>query len=387
MRRRLITFTNLFPSAAFPAHGLFVQERMRRVVAATGLPWTVICPVPRVPKVVRSGDYARYATMPEREQVGGVEVWHPPYLHLPGFSTAQQAKRMARAARPVLRRLVDEADQCLLDIHYVYPDGIAGLMLAREMGIPAIVTARGSDLNVLAGVPAVARQIRRHAPNAFALLAVSEPLRRRFVEAAQVPDDAVTLVRNGVDLDRFAPGDRAAARAELDLPADGHLVLGVGRLVEAKGFHHAVDLLKAIPDTRLVLIGNGPERARLEAAAPADRLVCLGAQPPERVAIAYQACDVLVLPSEREGWPNVVTEALGSGLPVVATAVGSVPDMITDPAMGAVIPVGDFEALRREVERVLSREVDREAIRRLASQFSWEEPVSFLTELVEKALS
>jgi glycosyltransferase involved in cell wall biosynthesis len=386
MRGRVITFTNLFPSAHFPNHGLFVRDRMRRVIAKTGLAWTVVCPVPRVPKLLRRGDYARHAAMPERETLDGVEVWHPAYPHWPGFSTAAQAARMAKAALPIVRELTAGGERAVLDAHYVYPDGVAALRIGERLGLPVLVTARGTDLNVLAGMPAVARQIRATAPQAFARVAVSEPLRRRFAEVAGVADDAVLLVRNGVDLERFRPVDPARARAELGLPAHGALVLGVGRLVRSKGFHLLARALHELPDARGVLVGDGPERAALLREAPPERLLLLGAQPPDRVALAYSACDVLVLPSEREGWPNVVTEALASGLPVVATAVGSVPQMLAEPHVGAAIPVGDAAALLAELRRFLQSPPDRQKIRAFATRFSWEEPVAVLAGLLERAL-
>lgn len=387
MRGRLITFTNLFPSATFPTHGLFVRERMRRVAAASGLDWVVVCPVPRVPRGLRRGDYAAWAAMPEREDVDGVEVWHPSYQHWPGFSAWRQARQMARAALPVVRRLLEPGTPAVLDAHYVYPDGVAALRLGQRLDRPVVVTARGSDLNVLAQVGAVARQIRASAPSAAGLLAVSEPLRQRFAEVAKVADERIVLVRNGVDLDRFAPGDAAAARSQLGLPPAGRLLLGVGRLVRSKGFHRAVAALQHLPDdTSLVLVGDGPERSVLETAAPPGRLLCLGGRPAAEVALAYRACDVLVLPTEREGWPNVVTEALASGLPVVASAVGSVPEMLSDPVAGAAVPVGDDAALVQQLQRLLQSPPERASVRAVATRFSWDGPVQQLVELLGQAM-
>jgi glycosyltransferase involved in cell wall biosynthesis len=385
MTGRIVTFSSLFPSAAFPTHGLFVQDRMQRVAEASGLEWCAVAPVPLVPAPLRTGERARRAAMPLRETVAGVRVEHPRYFHLPGLSTARQAARIARASLDIVRELT-RGQPAVLDAHYVYPDGVAALRIAAQLRLPCIVTARGTDLNVLAGKPAIARQVRAAAGEAFALLAVSEALRRRFVAITGLPDASVRLSRNGVDLERFRPGDRAAARAALGLPAHGPLLLGVGRLVASKGFHRAVDLLRELPDARLVLVGEGPQRQRLARLAPRQRLLLLGSLPPPAVALAYQACDLLVLPSEREGWPNVVTEALASGLPVVASAVGGIPEILSDPACGIAVPPGDAAALARAARHFLDAPPSRAAVRAFAARYSWAQPVSELVELVQRAL-
>lgn len=386
MRRRIITFTNLFPSPARPTFGLFVFERMRRVVEELGVEWQVVCPVPRVPRLLRRAADRTAADLPQLEEFEGVPVHHPKYFHLPAISTGRQATRMYRAASPTVRRLLDGA-RCVLDVHYVYPDGVAALRIGAELGVPCVVTARGTDVNVLAAMPRVAAQIRRTAGSAHALLAVSEPLRRRFAAVAGVRDEQVRLVRNGVDLDRFRPGDPAAARRELGLSTGGRLVVGVGQLLRTKGFQDMAAALHRLPDdVRLALVGEGPDRDLIARQAPAGRLSLLGSRLPAEVALAYQAADVVVLPSVREGWPNVVIEALASGVPVVATAVGGIPDILTSPRAGALVRVGDIDALAREVSRFLGMSRDAEAIRRFAERFSWSEPVRALCALFEEAL-
>lgn len=375
----IVTFTNLFPSAALPRHGLFVQERMRRVRAALGCAWQVVCPVPQVPRLWPKRTIDRlFASMPSEEVVDDVVVHHPRYRHLPGLSLRAQARRMADGARARLAE-VCAGGRVVVDAHYVYPDGVAALTLARELDLPCFVTARGSDLNVLAEDPRVAAQLQATVAGATRLFAVSEPLRRRFASVAGLPLERVELARNGVDLDRFRPGDAEAARRELGLPAQVALVAGVGRLVPAKGFHLMVRALRSLPsEVHFALVGAGPERARLEALAPPGRLHLLGSRSPDEVATLLRAADLLVLPSEREGWPNVVTEALAAGVPVVATAVGAVPDMLTVPFAGALIRAGDHRALGREVERFLSAPRDPARLRAFAARFGWDEPIERL---------
>lgn len=389
----IVTFSNLFPSSAMPGHGTFVFERMRRVAAASGLDWRVVAPVPEVVWPLRRGIYRSWRQVPEREQWQGVEVHHPRYRHWPGLSLRRQADAMANGARACVAELAARGP-IVIDAHYVWPDGVAAARLARELGVPFTITARGTDINVIASDEVVERRIAAIAPHATGLFAVSRDLADSFSFRAGLPPERVQVVRNGVDLERFRPGDAASARRTLGLPADGRLLLGVGRLVPGKGFAVAARALVALPgDVRLVLVGDGPQR-RAIAAAGAGRVVFLGARSPDEVAEACRACDVLVLPSEREGWPNVVTEALASGLPVVATRVGGVAEIYDSEApeapgvcsLGGLVAPLDPGGFARVLANVLADPPDRAAIRRFAERYGWREPVEFLSEVYRRAL-
>lgn len=384
---RIVTFTGLFPSSAMPTHGLFVLDRMRRVAADGGFAWQVVAPVPDVVWLLRTAAWRQWRETPAQEQWEGVDVLHPRWRHWPGC-VRRQARAVADACRAEVAALAAR-EPIVLDAHYLWPDGVAAATLARELGVPYTLTARGSDVNVLAQRPALRARIAEAAAGAHACFAVSAALAERFAAAAGLPAARVEVARNGVDLARFRPGDRAAARAALGLPPTGFLVLGVGRLVAGKGFAVAARAMASLPaDARFVLVGDGPERAAIAAALPST--IFLGAQPPARVALAYQACDALALPSEREGWPNVVTEALASGLPVVATPVGGVPEILgaAPPSwLGALCPVGDVAAFGRAFAALAAAPGARAAVRAYAERFGWEAPVGRLCEVFRRALA
>lgn len=389
----VVTFTNLFPSAVQPTHGLFVRERMRRVAAAGGFQWTVVAPVPGVPWPLRFGRFRALARVPRRERLddgggagGTVDAFHPRFFHLPGLSARRQADRVARGARAALRELMARADrQVVLDAHYLWPDGVAAATLAAELGVPFTLTARGSDVNVLAQDPVIAARIADAARRAGACMAVSDALARRFAEVAGLPRERVVTVRNGVDLERFHPGDRRAARRELGLPPEGRVVLGIGRLVEGKGFAAAARAVARLDATQLVLVGDGPEGSAI-AQLGGDRVTLLGTADPDRVALCCRAADALVLPSHREGWPNVVTEALASGLPVVATRVGGIPQILDavdrdpEPWLGALVEVGDDGGLGAALRRVLDTPPEPQRVRAFAERYGWQQPVQLLVD-------
>lgn len=389
----IVTFTNLFPSSTHPTHGLFVHERMHRVAAASGLPWCVVAPVPNVLWPLRNRVYRQWAKAPLRETWLGVEVQHPRYRHWPGLSLRRQAKAMADGARATVGALVQRGP-IVLDAHYLWPDAVAAATLAREFAVPFTMTARGTDLNVIADDPFVAAAITEATQRAALCAAVSTALGDRFAVVTGLPRARITDVRNGVDLERFRPGDAAAARAQLGLPASGRLLLGVGRLVAGKGFHLAAAALSQLPaDVQLVLVGDGPDRARIAELGGA-RVHFLGPLPPAQVAVACRAADALVLPSEREGWPNVVTEALASGLPVVATSVGGIPQILgAGPGqaprreLGALCAPNDLAGLVAALQRTLATPPDRAAVRTFAERYGWDEPVQLLVGVFRQALA
>lgn len=369
-----------------PMHGLFVYERMRRVAAASGCKWSVVAPVPEVIWPLRRGIYKLWAKVPLHEQWQGVDVHHPRFRHWPGMSGQRQADSVAAGARSLLGELLAGGD-AVLDVHYLWPDGVAAAKLAAEFAVPFTLTARGTDVNVLAQDARLAPRIAEAANRAHACMAVSDVLAQRFSQACKLPAGKVVTVRNGVDLERFAPSDQAggqvAARRSLGLPEQGRIVVSVGRLVAGKGFDVAARAVRELSDTTLVLVGDGPERENL-ATLGGEHVRFLGALPPEKVATAYQAADVFVLPSHSEGWPNVVTEALACGLPVVATPVGGIPQILggaqPKPYLGALVPVGDVAGFAAALQRVLDGEKCTERVRAFAERYGWDEPIAQLQQ-------
>lgn len=392
MKPLLLTFTNLFPSSVMPTHGIFVKERMRRVAAELGdVEWRVIAPVPKAPWFLRTSNYRRWLRVPEAETFDGVETHHPRFAHWPGLSVRRQANAVRDACEGLVRSLV-AGRRAVIDAHYVWPDGVAAAEIACRLGVPFVLTARGTDVNLLAKDEAIQRRIAEVAPRAWRRYAVSRALADRFADAAGMRRDDVEVARNGVDMQRFRPGDRVEARRSLGLPEGLRIVLGVGRLVPSKGFAAAARAVAGLaPDVRLALVGEGPDRATIEAAGE-GRVIFLGPRSPDEVATACRAADLLTLPSEREGWPNVVTEALASGLRVVATSVGGIPEILGNPppadgVLGALVPWGDVPALRAALAAALDATPDPARVRRHAEQFGWGPPVRQLADAFRSALA
>ncbi len=382
---RVLTFTSLYPNRAMPTFGVFVENRIRRLAETGAAEFRVVAPVPWFPiRHPAFGAYAQWAGVPREESRHGIPVLHPRYPLPPRIGTHLHPFLMAARALPVLRRAIAAADGFdfdLIDAHYYYPDGVAALLLGRRLGKPVVITARGSDLNLYPRrYPLIRRLIAWAARHAAASVAVSAALGEVLRELG-APRERVHVLRNGVDLDLFRPpADRAAARRALGAQEGPVVLVSVGNLVELKGHDLVIEALASLPDHHLLLIvGEGPERPALEALAGrlgvGGRVRFLGRVAHEGLAAIYGAADALILASSREGWPNVLLEAMACGTPVIASRVGGVPEMVNAPEAGLLLPERSAAAIAGAVTELLAAPPQREATRRHAERFSWDETV------------
>lgn len=238
-------------------------------------------------------------------------------------------------------------------------------------------------------------------PHAGMLLTVCHAFARELAENTGVPVEQIAVQHNSV---RSPPApdvaDVQALKNRLGIADGERIVLSVGRLSREKA--HA-DLLAAFkllqeahPDisSKLIIVGDGPERERLEVAARSDGLSqrVIFAGPINDVQLYYAAADVFALPSHSEGSPNAVLEAMAANLPIVATAVGGVPEILEDNETALLVPVNDPNAMAEGIARILNDERLSERLKRnstavIASRFTPEQYVRSLTEIYRKAIS
>jgi glycosyltransferase involved in cell wall biosynthesis len=375
---RTLLFSTLFPSSARPTFGVFVETRLRELLKTGEVETRVVAPVPWFPSAdPRFGSWATLAATPRVADRDGVQVRYPRYLLPPGVGMTVAPLTLALGARPAVARLLREGfDFDLIDAHYYYPDGVAAALLARWFDRPFVVTARGTDVNLIPRYPAPRRMIRWTAGRAFASIGVC----RALVDAlAGLGADRAKLhvMRNGVDLERFRPLPQAECRVALGLPRDARILLSVGNLVELKGHHLACAAMADLPGFHLLIVGEGEERNRLEGLIASrglgQRVTLLGARPNAELARWYSAADALILASSREGWANVLLEGLACGTPVVATAVGGTPEVVRNPIAGRLMGARDAASLVAAVQSLFAAYPERTAVRRYAEGFGWAE--------------
>jgi glycosyltransferase involved in cell wall biosynthesis len=231
--------------------------------------------------------------------------------------------------------------------------GLAAALLTP--GVRAVAVEQ-SPLPTASGLQ---RSLRRlGARRLSAHVAVGERAARDVEAAIGLAPGSVETIYNGVPDEAVEPLPRLA---------EGPVVGAVGRLSPEKGFDLAVHALRALPETTLVLVGDGPERGRLEQLAAelgvASRLVLVGwSDEPRRYLAGF---DALLLPSRHEGFPLAVVEGMLAGLPVVAADVGSVREAVLEGRTGYVVPPGEADAMAERLRRLLD---DGDLARRLGTR-------------------
>lgn len=388
MTLRTLLFSTLYPSAVRPGHGIFVETRLRELLATGKVTTKVVAPVPWFfSKNPRFGEYGRMASIPSREQHNGIDISHPRYILLPKIGMNSAPHCMAMGALPTIKRLMREGfDFDLIDAHYYYPDGVAAGIIAEKLGKPFVVTARGTDINLIPDFNYPKQLILETAAKANASICVSKALAERLAKLGADPQK-LKVFRNGVDLERFQLESKSEARAKLGISAAPTL-LSVGNLIELKGHHIAIEALTKLPsETQLIIAGAGPDLTTLQSLvsqlALEKRVRFVGQVKNEMLKWWYNAADTLVLCSSREGWANVLLEAMACGTPVVATPVGGTTDILASASVGRLMAERSANALAAAYLDLQTSQPERQAIRQYAEQFSWQETSRNQIELFE----
>jgi glycosyltransferase involved in cell wall biosynthesis len=372
---RILTFSSLYPDVTRPQFGIFVETRLRHLVASGKIAARVIAPCPWFPSANPCfGKYAEFARVPCHEERYGITIDHPRYLQVPKVGMSAAPLSMALTLLPLIRRQIRLGrDFDVIDAHYMHPDGVAAALLGGYLRRPVTITCRGTDLNTVPQYRMARRQIIWAANRAAGLITVSEGLRRRLT-ALGIPSDRVAVLRNGVDVGRFRPSDRMATRGRLGL--SGPVLLSVGNLVALKGHELIIKSLTELPEATLLIIGEGPMRQSLEdlvrSVGAGRRVQFLGRRQQEELPGFYSAADALVLASSQEGWPNVLLESMACGTPVIASNIPGPDEIVRDQEAGALLAERTPAAIARAVRDLLARQPDRDATRAYAQKFSWD---------------
>ncbi|WP_207540453.1 glycosyltransferase [Sabulicella rubraurantiaca] len=372
---KILSFSSLFPNPIQPTHGIFLQHRLAHLAKVPGVEVRMVAPVPFLPSAMRRIErYGAYVDVPSKSAPSGIQTRHPRYPVIPKIGMTVAPALMAAALLPEIRRIRAEGfDFDVIDAYYLYPDGVAAALIAKAMRRPLLLTAFGTDVNLLPTFATVRPQVLWAVRQSVAVTCVCRALADRLVELG-IERDKTDVILHGVDLDLFhPPSDRAELRRNLKF--ERPTLLSVGHLIERKGHGFVIDAMRNLPGVDLVIAGSGPLdsalRQRAERMGVADRVRFVGNVNQGTLAGLMGAADALVLCSDREGLANVLVEAMACGTPVAATPVWGSPEAVQDWHAGVLLADRSSAAVVEGVRELLGHRRDRQRTRAWAEQFSW----------------
>ena len=378
---RVLTLATLFPSAAAPQLGVFVERQTLGLAALPDVELEVVSPLglPLWPLSLHP-HYAPRRHLPARETWKGLTVHRPRFHVWPRLAPTGAARTIARTILPLLREIRHRFAFDVIDAEFFWPDGPAAMHLSRMLGVPFSIKARGGDIDYWCGRPSIRAQIVAAGRAADGLLAVSDPLKAEMI-ALGMPEAKIRRHYTGIDADRFAPVDRAAAKARLGV--GGPLLVTAGALIPRKAQRLTLEALETVPGATLIMVGEGPDRAMLtdfiRARGLGDRVRLLGSRPHYELPGLLAAADVMVLPSASEGLANVWVEALACGTPIVISDVGGARELLDRPEAGRIV-AREPEAIAAAIREILADPPAQEAVRATVARFSWDTNASELRD-------
>jgi glycosyltransferase involved in cell wall biosynthesis len=390
---QLLFLTQTYPRFEGDTAGPFIRDLARGLVRG-GDRMTVL--TPHAEGVAAAWDDGgvevvsfRYA--PERREVLGYGRSLEADERVKG-AAALAAPLYALAARRAVRRQLGRRRFDLVHAHWIVPNGIVAAAagpLAREKRAPLAIGLHGSD--VFLAEKAVVRTFARWALSRARLLTGCSPELVDRVRALGFPAERSRVIPYGVDVAAFSPAPerRPLWRERLGIPDGAPLLLGVGRMATKKGFQVLIEILPALlaefPELRVVLAGGGDllERFR-EAVRPwGERVHLPGPVLRDTLPDLYRAADLFVLPAVHDGkgnvdgLPNVILEAMASGLPVVASGISGIPLAVEDGRTGLLVPERDPAALLGALRRLLAdpaaaRSMGERGRRKAEAELTWD---------------
>ncbi|MEP3420186.1 MAG: glycosyltransferase [Erythrobacter sp.] len=376
--KHVVVLSTLYPNSVNPRFGTFVARSLEAFAKRNDWKVTVVNPIGLPP--IALGRYRALSALDDVGVEAGVTVHRPRFTLIPAVGARRNASAIAKAALPLIKQLHADDPIDVIDAQFFFPDGPAAAWIARQIGVPLSLKARGSDITYWGEIDFARDQLLEAAQQANGILAVSEALAGQMADIG-MPRDKIRVHYTGLDRDRFRPLEHTQLRSQLgselgfDLPANAPLLACVGALIERKGQDIAIAALAKIEGARLILVGKGDDETHLRQLARdlglADRVHFAGSLDHDLLPIILSAADVMVLPTMNEGLANAWVEALACGTPVVTCDVGGARELITNNTAGRLVERTP-ESVASGVNAILNNPPMRQAVAAMVERFSWD---------------
>ncbi|MCK5342985.1 MAG: glycosyltransferase, partial [Candidatus Heimdallarchaeota archaeon] len=318
------------------------------------------------------------------EVIDGLEVYHPRFFYIPGVFKSLDGVFLFLSSLFIIVRIRCSFRFDVIDAHFAYPDGFAAVLLGKVFRVPVTVTLRGT--NVPLSKFFFRRQfVRWTLHNVKKIFSVARFLKKITV-ALGIPGEKIVVVPNGVDNEKFQPLDRKESREKLQIPDDYKVIISIGGLTERKGFHRVIEVLPEIMsklnDKKVIYIIIGGPSAEGDYSSALKKQISklhlehsvwmVGQKEHDELALWLSSANLFCLATRNEGCPNVLLEAMACGLPVVATDVGGISEIITSEKFAILVKFGNSDELRDAILEALRKDWDNGKIVEHVSRYSWE---------------
>jgi glycosyltransferase involved in cell wall biosynthesis len=371
----------MYPSSYNIAYGIFVHEQVKALMRK-GVEVKVVSPLPYSPFPLNliNSKWRAYSRVEGEDLWEGVSVYRPRYIAFPkALFFASSGLRMFLGVKKLVRRIYKDFHFDIIHAHTALPDGFCALKLKEIFHIPIVVTIHGQDLQVTIHKNSRCRKyVRWVIENSDKVITVSTKL-KRLAHSEIGFSENITVINNGVPPEKIRKIGKRIDRK------DNFILISVSNLYKSKGIDLNLlalsELLKRGKKLKYVIIGDGPEREKLEKLARELNLEkyveFLGRLPHEKALVYMAEADIFSLPSWREGFGVVYLEAMAFGKPVIACRGEGIEDVIKDGESGLLVEPKSIGSLVKALDFLLTHPDEAQIIGKRASdlvlrEFTWE---------------
>jgi glycosyltransferase involved in cell wall biosynthesis len=379
----LLVITSAYPYET-SYRGIFVKEQVD-CLKKYFVNITVISPLSYFPAFAIKSRYIRniigYSEYPCDYISDNASIYFPRYLSLPTYDACIRLRGYLNLIATKNQLHMINKDYRIIHGHFVFPAGYVGVRLKEQLHLPFVLTAHGGDIY---SQPFVNKwwyhTTKTTLERSDEIITTSLRNYNLITDEFKIAPEKVHIIRNGFDETVFMPLSDPDIRVRLGLPGNRKILLSVGNLVGVKGHRYLIEALskaiKTYKDIYCVIIGNGQLKSNLQRQIKRLGLteyICLiDGVDHAKLNLWMNACDCFILPSEDEGLPTVIPEALACGKPILATSVGGVPEIIKNDHLGLLVKPKSSEELAAGIVKMLSKKWDQDTIASHARKnYSW----------------
>ncbi|MCL6414686.1 glycosyltransferase [Aestuariirhabdus sp. Z084] len=387
---QVIVFSTLFPSEDKPLQGCFIYQRIHRINNGKGV--VVVSPQPWFPFQDIIGKFIGHnrSLRPVEDKFEALRVCRPRFFSIPIIGKWLDPLFIWLSVKSHIQKLLLHNNHSIIDAHFAFPDGVAAYLLTRNLGLPLVVTLRGTEIKHCKH-PVKRYMISKALTSANVVIGVSQSLLEAMRNLGIEPNCS-ERVGNGVDSRIFYPDKSVPFRKNNGFSDNDRLLITVGGLVPRKGQHLVIQmlpvLLKDYPTLHYILVGGGSGegdyasklKAMAEEFGVVDRVHFMGVYSPEELRPCLSAADLFVLATSNEGWANVILESMACGTPVVATDVGGNAEVISNSSLGTIVDYS-YEGIEQGIKDGLDRKWNRIEIENYAKDNSWNKRIGRLENI------